>query len=255
MSAPHLSRPGICVASEKKPPRIGFQAKCGQRPTFERARIDPQAIRLLIGIGCYRMSMDDHFAMVTHVVQKIITYPAQIGPILLFKRDAWTYAGMNEGEVPYFYKVLAVSKKIDMVRGDQLGEAFRYLVKARHLEPFVVAPIASDGRIPTDPHEISQAANIARQRGKKTFLMIADQKARVGKLPLQLQRTFHDRRRVRAPIHEIAQQYDCQFGGTAGFMIGADQVDYLSEQIIATVDVANCVYASPFGYRMVPLCT
>ena len=71
------------------------------------------------------MSVDDHFAVIAHVVQKVVAYPAQIVPVLLFQWDPGTHTGMNKGKIPYFYQVLAIPQKIDMARGNQSGETRR----------------------------------------------------------------------------------------------------------------------------------
>ncbi len=81
------------------------------------------------------------------------------------------------------------------------------LLEGCAVETFIAAPIAANGRIAADPHEIAQPPHVTGQRRKEALLVISDQKPCIRKLVLEPHGAFDDPVRIGTPIDQIAQQY------------------------------------------------
>lgn len=215
--------------SEQIPAPPPLQSHSRQNAASERAKINADAIGLLVRFTANAVAVDDDLAVIAEIVEKFLTDPAEIRKRLLFERNAGAYTGMNENIIANFNQIFATAEEIDMIRRHQRGEVPGDVLKARALEILIVAPIAADRRIATDPHEITDAPYIARQCRKKAFLVIADQQAGIGKLVTQPHRALDDLRRFWAAIDQITQQDNRYVCLSTCRVVGADHVEHLGE--------------------------
>src|SRR3546814_20152334 len=93
-----------------------------------------------------------------------------------------------------------------MLGWHKLRQAFSHFGETCIGQVVIPGPIASYRRLSADPHEIPQTALASRQGGEKTFLVISNQKASVGKLLAQTYRTGNDIRGERTENNQVRSE-------------------------------------------------
>src|SRR3546814_6785864 len=102
-----------------------------------------------------------------------------------------------------------------MLGWHKLRQAFSHFGETCIGHVVIPGPIASYRRLSADPHEIPQTALASRQGCEKTFLVISNQQASVGKLLAQTYRTGNDIRGARTAINQVAEQNQSDVRGSA----------------------------------------
>src|SRR3546814_13060735 len=99
-----------------------------------------------------------------------------------------------EGILADLDHILAHAKELNMRLRYEVRQPLGDLLEGGGRIARTIPPIAADGVIATDAHEIAQAADIAGQRCEKTFHMIDDQQPGVGKFEVH---SLHTRDHIR----------------------------------------------------------
>ena len=211
------------------------------------AGIDTDSVTTMLDLVGHRVTVYDGLLQPRPMIQERVADPAQVGSSLSIQRGIGTNPRMHEGIVADHDHIFEPVEEAPMIRGDEVGKAVdEFLI----VEAFIfrgLHAVAQNGFPTADPAEQTKSLGFAVECAEENLLVIAEQEPHRTALLRERPETFDDCSGRRAPVDDIAQEYQRRFCRPAVAVVCFDERDESVEQVGASVDIADGVDALTFG--------
>ena len=147
----------------------------GQHSRAIGARIDPDAIDLLVDLGADRVPMDDNEAVVRVIEKERFANPAQIGLALLFDLNAGTDSGMDEEKIAETAGVSEFSEEFLMLFRNCLANDVDGLALVTACKLLGINTVAFKAFLATEPPPLRYQLGLSFEDSEQDLLVVAEQ--------------------------------------------------------------------------------